>query len=180
MGVQILLMSVSWQKVYIKCLPILLGDISVIYVSRDVSVWWADALAANILKVLQLSRQMCQSGSKLSQWLTYCYSSAIHFSKAPFVPQLTNKKTQYMFIKFQLFQPEMHKVSVLTLWICQAARMYCLDIMLHNEILHSVWQNPVIFNRFLYSYTKKTNEKEALKIVAHVTYKNRLKINQIK
>lgn len=33
-------------------LPILLGDISVIYVASDVSVWRADALAANVLKVL--------------------------------------------------------------------------------------------------------------------------------
>lgn len=33
-------------------LPILLGDISVVYVASDVSVRRADALAANILKVL--------------------------------------------------------------------------------------------------------------------------------
>lgn len=33
-------------------LPIFLGDIFVVDVSTDVSVWWTDALAANILKVL--------------------------------------------------------------------------------------------------------------------------------
>lgn len=44
----------AWKHVaqVMFLLPILLGDISVIYVSGDVSVWWADALAANILKVL--------------------------------------------------------------------------------------------------------------------------------
>ncbi len=51
-------------------LPILLGDISVIYVAGDVSVWRADALAANILKALQLSRTFGQRGPKLSQLLT--------------------------------------------------------------------------------------------------------------
>lgn len=33
-------------------LPVLLGDISVIDVAGDVPVWRADALAANVLKVL--------------------------------------------------------------------------------------------------------------------------------
>lgn len=60
-------MAESVHKVFL--LPILLGDISVIYVASDVSVGRADALAANILKVLQLSRKVCQSGPKLNQQL---------------------------------------------------------------------------------------------------------------
>lgn len=38
-------------------LPVLLGDVSVVNVARDVPVRRTDALAANILKVLQWSTQ---------------------------------------------------------------------------------------------------------------------------
>lgn len=46
-------MTVVWLSIIEGFLsPILLGDIFVVDVSTDVSVWRADALAANILKIL--------------------------------------------------------------------------------------------------------------------------------